>query len=121
MRKAKTERRPTPNRFDRLPKSSPSPRKRAAYFVVGAVLGGILGYGLVTAGPGPAPSIFAPGARLWVLGGALAWGVLSARSPAAFWRQNRFAGGMTAISKGLLSGHVVGNRRHLFLVTIRNK
>jgi hypothetical protein len=103
MRKAKTERRPTPNRFDRLPKSSPSPRKRAAYFVVGAVLGGILGYGLVTAGPGPAPSIFAPGARLWVLGGALAWG------------------GMTAISKGLLSGHVVGNRRHLFLVTIRNK
>jgi hypothetical protein len=42
------------------------PRKRAAYFVVGAVLGGILGYGIITAGPGPAPSIFA--ARREVVG-----------------------------------------------------
>lgn len=90
MRKTKTKRRPTPNKFDRLAKSTPTPRKRAAYFVIGAVLGGILGYGLVSAGPGPTPSIFAPGARLWVFGGALIWGVLSALSPAAFWRQNRF-------------------------------
>jgi hypothetical protein len=89
MRKA-TKRRPAPNKFDRLAKSSPTLRKRAVYFVVGAVLGGILGYGIISAGPGPAPSIFAPGARLWVFGGALIWGVLSALSPAAFWRQNRF-------------------------------
>ncbi|MEA2328682.1 MAG: hypothetical protein QOE68_3641 [Thermoanaerobaculia bacterium] len=79
-----------PNKFDRLAKSSPPPRKRAAYFIVGAVLGGILGYGLITAGPGPAPSIFEPGARLWVFGGAALCGILSALSPAAFWRQNRF-------------------------------
>jgi ABC-type antimicrobial peptide transport system permease subunit len=67
--------------------SSPTPRKRAAYFVVGAVLGSILGYGLISAGPGPTPSILAPGARLWVFGGALICGALSALSPAAFWRQ----------------------------------
>jgi len=90
MRKTKTKRQPSVNRFDRLAKSSPTPRARAAYFVAGVVLGGILGYGIVTAGPGPAPSIFEPGARLWVFGGALIWGVLSALSPAAFWRQNRF-------------------------------
>jgi len=79
-----------PNRFDRLAKSSPTPRARIAYFTLGALLGGILGYGLVTTGPGPAPSIFEPGARLWVFGGALICGGLSALSPAAFWRQNRF-------------------------------
>jgi hypothetical protein len=90
MRKAKTKRRPSGNRFDRLAKSSPTPRERAAYFIVGGILGGILGYGIVTAGPGPAPSIFASGARLWVFGGAIVCGVLSALSPAAFWRQNRF-------------------------------
>jgi hypothetical protein len=84
MRKASS------NRFDRLAKSSPTPRKRAAYLVVGAVLGGIVGYGIIAASPGPAPSIFAPGARLWVFGGAAVCGVLSALSPAAFWRQNRF-------------------------------
>ena len=77
-------------KIDRLSKSSSTPGKRAVYFVVGAVLGGILGYGIITAVPGPAPSIFAPGARLWVFGGALIWGVLSALSPAAFWRQTRF-------------------------------
>jgi len=90
LRKAKPKRRPTPNRFDRLAKSSPSPRKRTTYFVLGAALGGLLGYGMISAGPGPTPSIFAPGARLWVFGGALICGVLYALSPAAFWRQNRF-------------------------------
>jgi hypothetical protein len=89
MRRTQPKRR-TPNKFDRLAKSSPSPRKRIAYFILGAALGGIFGYGMITAGPGPAPSIFAPGARLWVFGGALVWGALSALSPAAFWRQNRF-------------------------------
>jgi len=77
-------------KIDRLAKSSPTPRKRAAYFVVGALLGGLLGYGMISAGIGPTPSIFAPGARLWVFGGALICGGLSALSPAAFWRQNRF-------------------------------
>lgn len=90
LRKVKTKRHPTPNKFDRLAKSSPTPRKRAAYFVLGAALGGLLGYGMISAGPGPTPSIFEAGARLWVFGGALIWGVLSALSPAAFWRQNRF-------------------------------
>jgi hypothetical protein len=32
------------NKFDRLAKSTPTPWRRAAYFVAGAVLGGILGY-----------------------------------------------------------------------------
>src|SRR3954447_21770363 len=89
MRKLREKHR-TSNKFDRLAKSTPTPRKRAAYFVVGAVLGGVLGYGIITAGPGPAPSIFAPGAKVWVFGGALIWGALSALSPAAFWRQGRF-------------------------------
>ena len=90
MRKAKTKRRRVAIGSIDWQSQSPTPRKRAAYFVARAVIGGILGYGLVTAGPGPAPSIFAPGARLWVFGGAVVCGVLSALSPAAFWRQNRF-------------------------------
>jgi hypothetical protein len=90
MRKTRSKKRSVPNKFDRLAKSSPSPQKRVAYFFVGAVLGGVVGYGVITAGPGPAPSIFDPGARLCVFGGALICGVLSALSPAAFWRQNRF-------------------------------
>jgi hypothetical protein len=77
-------------KLDRLANSSPSPRKRAAYFVLGAVVGAIIGYGIVTSGPGPAPSIFQTGAGLWVFGLALICGVLSALSPSAFWRQNRF-------------------------------
>jgi hypothetical protein len=66
------------------------PRENAPLLHHRAALGGLLGYGLITAGPGPAPSIFAPGARVWVFGGALVCGVLSALSPTAFWRQNRF-------------------------------
>jgi hypothetical protein len=47
-------------KFDRLARSSPTPRKRAAYFVVGAVLGGIPGYGIITPGPGRAGIQFLP-------------------------------------------------------------
>jgi hypothetical protein len=90
MRKAKTKKRSVPNKFDRLAKSSPTPRERLAYFVAGGALGALLGYGMISAGPGTTPSIFAAGARVWVFGGALICGGLSALSPAAFWRQGRF-------------------------------
>jgi hypothetical protein len=42
MKKVRTKHR-TANKFDRLAKSSPTTRTRAVYFVVGAVLGGVLG------------------------------------------------------------------------------
>jgi hypothetical protein len=68
----------------------PSRRKRAVYFVLGAALGGLVGYGLVTAGPGSPPSLRAPSSVAWIGGLAAVCGLLSAWSPPAFWRQNRF-------------------------------
>jgi len=73
-------------------KSNPSPgaasvRKRIAYFVIGAVIGGVLGYGIVTTSPGPALSIFDPAAAAWIFGGAAVCGFLGALSPNTFWRR----------------------------------
>jgi hypothetical protein len=68
---------------------APSRRKRAVYFVLGFLLGGVIGYGLVTAGPGPAPSLLEPAAAAWVFGLGLVCGLLGAYSPSTFWRQSR--------------------------------
>jgi|KBSSwiStaDraftv2_1062776.scaffolds.fasta_scaffold486845_3 ABC-type antimicrobial peptide transport system permease subunit len=62
----------------------PSLTKRACYFVLGALLGATLGYGFISAGPGPTPSVFEPHAALWVFGGAVICGLLAAYSPDKF-------------------------------------
>jgi hypothetical protein len=67
----------------------PSVAKRVCYFVLGSLLGGTLGYGFVTSGPGPAPSLLDPNAALWVFGGAAIIGVLGASFPDTFWRRTR--------------------------------
>ena len=66
------------------PTPAPSPTKRAVFFVLGALLGGVLGYGFLSAGPGPAPSIFSPGGAAWVFGGAAIVGLLAAFKPDKF-------------------------------------
>jgi len=63
-----------------------TPRQRALYFLLGAVLGAVIGYGLLTAGPGPAPSLFAPFSLQLVGGLALALGVVTALAGHRFWR-----------------------------------
>ena len=68
---------------------SPSVTKRVIYFVLGSLIGGTLGYGFVTSGPGPAPSLLDPNAALWVFGGAVICGVLGASFPDTFWRRSR--------------------------------
>ena len=65
----------------------PSPARRAAYFALGAAIGGVIGYGFVSAGPGPSPSIFDPTAAPWVFGLAAVCGGLAALSPKGFWRR----------------------------------
>jgi hypothetical protein len=67
----------------------PTLTKRVCCFLLGSLIGGILGYGVVTSGPGPAPSLLEPGAALWVLGGAAICGVLGASFPDTFWRRRR--------------------------------
>jgi ABC-type antimicrobial peptide transport system permease subunit len=67
----------------------PSFAKRVCFFFLGALLGGVLGYGFVQAGPGPAPSVFEPYAALWVFGGAAIVGLLAAYSPDKFLRPSR--------------------------------
>ena len=69
----------------------PSLAKRAFYFVLGSLIGGTIGYGIVTGGPGPAPSPFDPGAAAWIFGLAAVCGALAASSPDRFWRRSRRA------------------------------
>lgn len=65
----------------------PSVATRVCYFVLGSLIGGTIGYGLITSGPGPAPSLLEPYAALWVFGGAAICGALAASSPKGFWRR----------------------------------
>jgi hypothetical protein len=59
----------------------PSPAKRVVFFLIFGTIGGVIGYGLVTSGPGPAPSVLEfPGAA-WVFGGAAVCGLLAAAWP----------------------------------------
>jgi ABC-type antimicrobial peptide transport system permease subunit len=67
----------------------PSPARRAFYFVLGATIGGVIGYGFMSSSPGPAPSIFDPAAAPWVFGLAAVCGVIAAWSPKGFWRRSR--------------------------------
>ena len=76
------------NRVSKAPVAAgPSVAKRVFYFVLGTLIGGTIGYGFVTAGPGPAPSLLEPAAALWVFGGAALCGVLGASFPDTFWRR----------------------------------
>lgn len=65
------------------PPEKPSIATRAAFFVGGALVGGVIGYGIVSSGPVPPPSIFEPRAAFWVFGLAAVIGTISA---IATWR-----------------------------------
>jgi len=67
----------------------PSHARRAFYFVLGALVGGVIGYGFMASGPPPTPSVFDPAAAPWVFGLALVCGALAALSPSGFWRRSR--------------------------------
>jgi len=68
---------------------TPSRATRVVFFFVGGIVGGVIGYGLITAGPGPAPSVFEfPGAA-WVFGGAAVCGLLAAAWPNGVLRRSR--------------------------------
>jgi hypothetical protein len=69
--------------------SSPSMKKRLAYFVGGALVGGFLGYGLISTSPGEALSMFAYPGAAWVFGGAAIVGVLAGLGTDRVWRRSR--------------------------------
>jgi len=50
--------------------NKPSATKRVVFFLNFGTIGGVIGYGLVTGGPGPAPSVLEFPAAAWVFGGA---------------------------------------------------
>lgn len=56
----------------------PTALTRLALFAGGAIVGGVIGYGFVSSGPGPAPSLAEPYAAAWVFGGAALVGIVSA-------------------------------------------
>jgi len=56
---------------------APSLAKRLAYFVGGALVGGVIGYGFISAGPTAPPSIFTFDGGVWVFGGAAIVGLLA--------------------------------------------
>lgn len=76
---------PTPRR-PRKPAPKPSARQRWFFFVLGALVGGVIGYGIATGGPGPSRSLLDPVVAAWIVGPALVCGGLAALSPRAFLR-----------------------------------
>jgi hypothetical protein len=64
--------------------------KRAAYFVLGAIVGGLVGYGFAGGGQEVAPSIFDAAAAPWVFGLAAICGALGAYSPGKFLDRSRY-------------------------------
>ena len=70
--------------------SGSSVLRRGLYFVLGAALGGAIGYGMIGSGPGPAPSMFDLSAMTLPIGLAAACGALAAWSPEGFWRPSRW-------------------------------
>lgn len=65
------------------PPDRPTPLTRALFFVGGAIVGGVIGYGFVSSGPPPTPSISDPQAAIWVFGSAAVVGTIAA---IATWR-----------------------------------
>jgi hypothetical protein len=55
--------------------------------VLGAAIGGFIGYGLLNAGPIPGPSLGEPYGAAWVFGLGGICGILGAISPDGFWRR----------------------------------
>lgn len=53
---------------------------------MGALIGGVIGYGIATGGPGPGPSLLDPVVLAWILGPAVVCGGLAAFSPQALLR-----------------------------------
>jgi hypothetical protein len=80
-------RRPPPSP---APPIHPGPLRRGLYFVLGAALGGAIGYGMISSGPGPAPSMLDLSAMTLPIGLATACGALAAWSPDRFWRRSRW-------------------------------
>lgn len=64
--------------------------KRGVHFVIGAALGGAIGYGIATSGPGPTPPFQAPGTMGLTLGLGAVCGALGALFPDRFWRRSRW-------------------------------
>ena len=64
--------------------------RRGLYFVLGAALGGAIGYGMISSGPAPAPSMDDISALKLPIGLAAAGGALAAWSPEGFWRPSRW-------------------------------
>lgn len=64
--------------------------RRGLYFVLGAALGGAIGYGMSSSGPGQAPSMTDISVLKLPIGLAAACGVLAAWSPEGFWRPSRW-------------------------------
>ena len=69
----------------------PTPLTRIVFFAGGALVGGVIGYGFVSSGPGPTPSLIEPGAAAWVFGSAAVVGTFSATWTWGVFRR-RFAG-----------------------------
>ena len=75
---------------DRDPHAGPPTlAMRALHFLLGAMIGGALGYGVTAAGPAPPPPVFEWPGMAWVFGGALVCGVVGAAWPERFWRRSR--------------------------------
>ena len=72
----------------RIP-SKPTAARRWAMFAVGLVVGGVIGYGLRTSGPGEEIALFSLAMAPWVLVPAVAVGALAAHFPDAAWRARR--------------------------------
>jgi hypothetical protein len=69
----------------------PTPLTRVVFFVGGALVGGVIGYGFVSSGPGPTPSLTEPYAAAWVFGSAAFVGIASAIGTWGVFRR-RFSG-----------------------------
>lgn len=68
------------------PKKRPSPGKRLFYGLLGAAIGGTIGYGFATSGSVAPPGLTVFG---WTAGLALVCGAIAAASPDGFWRPAR--------------------------------
>jgi hypothetical protein len=65
------------------PPLRPTRLQRGIFFVLGALLGGLLGYGYRTSGPGPNPAFLSLDAAPWILVPGAVLGVVGALFPDA--------------------------------------
>ena len=61
-------------------RDKPSARVRGTYFVLGALIGAVIGYGVATGGP-VQRELLDPAVLAWIIGPALVCGSLAALSP----------------------------------------